>query len=73
MFTDLFLILINLHVLRVFFLSHEEHFVCELCNWLFLFFIFLKGGGCEYYPVDKSLFLESYTRMSFPQKYKFTI
>lgn len=45
MFTDLFLILINLCILRGFFLSHEEQFVCELCNWLFLFFHFFKGGG----------------------------
>lgn len=38
MFTDLFLILINFHVFRwVFFLSHEEHFVCELCNGYFSF------------------------------------
>lgn len=69
MFTNLFLILINLRILREFFLSHEENFVCELCNWLFLFFIFLKGGGgCEYFPVDKSLFLESYTPYIFSTK-----
>lgn len=74
MFTDLFLILINLCVLKWgFYLSHERILFVNYVIGYFYFSFFLRGKGGEYFPVDKSLLLQSYTRISFPQKYKFTI